>query len=317
MSSHDTAFKATLAGVRDQFRRRERRTLRSDERLDGKTALITGATGGLGQAIAEQLAARGARLLLPCRSSGDELAARVRAKTGVEVELFDLDLAEHSSVQALLDALTESGERIDRLVLNAAVVPARSRRSSAGLDFMFHVNFLANVELVEGLLERDLIAGAEGDPARILFVSSEAHRSGEPGDIDQLGAPEDYGTAGVLQHYGRNKLYLTAYAWALGDRLAAERVGVFVLGPGAVASNIAREAPGWMRVVLDPIMRLAFQAPEVAAEPATWLCCAEQLRGQTGVYLHMHARKDPAPWARDLDNGRRLREAGLALLDAP
>jgi len=320
MAKHDSPLRAALAGARDRLRLfdqadRARLRLADHERLDGRTALITGGNRGLGLAIAELLARRGARLILACRSGGPEAAAALRAKTGnLAIEAVPVDLAERSSIRALVEAL--AGERLDRVILNAAVVPSESRTTSAGLDLMFQVNFLAAVDLSEQLLERGLIQSSVAEqPARILFIASEAHRSGEPGPLDRLGAPETYSTAGVMGAYGRNKLYLTSYAWALAAALDPQAIGVFALGPGAVATDIAREAPRWMRLLLDPAMKLLFQAPLVAAEPAAWLCCAAELDGQTQRYFHMHAAKQPAAWASDPANAEALRAAARALLD--
>jgi NAD(P)-dependent dehydrogenase (short-subunit alcohol dehydrogenase family) len=314
MPRHDTALTATLAGLRDRLRPTAKLTLAPDERLDGKTVLVTGANRGLGLAIAEQLARRGARLLLACRSGGPEAAATLARETGNSaIEALPVDLAERASIRALVESLVERREKLDRVVLNAAIVPLSSRRTSAGLDLMFHVNFLSAVDLCEQLLARELIDGGD-ESARIVVVSSEAHRSAEPAPLDRFSEIEPYGTRDVLTHYGRNKLYLTAYAWELGRVLDPNRIGVFILEPGAVATDIGREAPAWMAVLLKPTMKLLFQAPSVAAEPVTWLCCARSLDRTTQRYVHMHTTKQPKGWAIDRQNGEALRARSIELL---
>ncbi len=315
MAEHDSVLRATLAGVRDLLRPRVRLTLRDDERLDERNVLITGGNRGLGLATAELLARRGARLILACRSGGPEAAEALRARTGnPEVRALPVDLAQTGSVAALVDALAERGEMLDRVVLNAGMVPAESRESPAGFDLMLHVNFLAAVDLVEGLLARGLIGSTVGDqPARIVVVASEAHRSGEP-ELERLGVYVGYGTSEVLARYGQSKLYLVAYAWALAEALAPGEIGVFPMCPGAVATDLAREAPAMLRLFVDPIMKLAFQKPRVAALPVEWLCCARELDGETQRYYHMHTPKPPKAWAADVRNGEELRERARALL---
>ena len=192
---------------------------------------------------------------------------------------------------------------------------SRSRRAntSAGLDLMFHVNFLSAVDLCEQLLARELIDGDDRS-ARIVVVSSEAHRSADPAPIDRISEIEPYGTRAVMTHYGRNKLYLTTYSWELARVLDPKKIGVFILEPGAVATDIGREAPAWMQVLLKPTMKLLFQAPRVAAEPVTWLCCSSTLAGTTQRYLHMHTFKEPKAWAIDRENGKALRARSIELI---
>jgi NAD(P)-dependent dehydrogenase (short-subunit alcohol dehydrogenase family) len=317
MSRHDTALHATLAGLRDRLRPTAKLTLQPDERLDGQTVLITGANRGLGLAIAEQLGRRGARLLLACRSGGPEAAGTLARETGnSDIHALPLDLAEHASVSALVETLASRGERLDRVVLNAAIVPLSSRHSSAGFDLMFHVNYLSAVDLCEQLIARELIGASKGSDraARIVVVSSEAHRWAEAAPLDRFSEIEPYKTSAVMTHYGRNKLYLTAYAWELGRVLDPHRIGVFILEPGAVATDIAREAPKWMKVLLDPTMRLLFQAPRVAAEPVAWLCCARTLDATTQRYIHMHTTKQPSAWAIDREHGETLRARSIELI---
>lgn len=287
------------------------RTLRDDERLDGKTVLITGANRGLGYGIATRLAERGGSLLLACRSGGEEAARELSRHTGNgDIDALKLDLADPGSVLGLARALVDRDLRLDRVVLNAGVVPLQSRQTASGLDLMFHVNFLGNVDLVDRLLEHERLAPG----SRVVVVSSESHRGAEV-DPDRFGEPDNYGTSGVMPHYGASKLYLTTWAADLAHRLPADQTGVFTICPGAVASDIAREAPGWMKVLLKPTMKLLFASPYQAAAPIEWLVCATELEGETGRYHHMHRHRDPAPFACDPENQERVRQAAKALLE--
>ena len=89
---------------------------------------------------------------------------------------------------------------------------------------------------------------------------------------------------------------------------------VHSLCPGAVNSNLAREAPAFLKPVPFPVMRLAFASPEKAAAPVIYACCAEDTGRRSGAYLHFMQEKDPSPHAMDEAAGARLREAGAALL---
>lgn len=322
----DGAVKATVAGIVDRLTGKGPALPLSDaDRLDGKTALVTGANRGLGKAVAVDLARRGARVLVACRSGLPEAAHEVTAAAGAGVAVGEpIDLSDLDDVARFCDRLRDRGERIDVAVLNAGVVPARARRTKQGFEEMFAVNYLANVLLVRRLLADGTIPNAtvaRGEaadpPARIVFVSSESHRSAPPVDPATLGRFEDYDMRGSVGAYGRSKLLLETFAAELARRLAPNgRVDVAVLSlcPGAVRTGIAREAPWWAKPLLGVAMQVFFRPPEVAARPVVYLAGGRAMEGRTGVYLHVAEEKPAADAARDPDLGRRLWDASDGLL---
>lgn len=312
---HRSVLGATFAGMVDAFRPRTGVVdLDALDRLDGRTALVTGASRGLGKAIARQLAVRGATVWVACRSQLDE-TVRDLTGAGGPVRGVPIDLADPRSVADAVAALVEAGVRLDVLVLNAGVVPLSARTTAAGFDVMFHVNFLANVDLVDRLLTAGVLR--PGTPApRVVVVGSESHRSAGAVAFDGLGVPRSYGTREVVAEYGVTKLLLHTWAAELARRLDGEgdRVAVHHLCPGAIDSDIAREAPGWSKPLLRLVFKATFQAPEVAARPVTWLCASPAVAGRTGVYLHLDQEKACANAASDPVVGARLWDATRELL---
>src|SRR6267142_6945138 len=144
MRQFNNPLSATLAGLADQLRRRRGGAMLADgERLDGRTCLVTGANSGLGKAIAIQLAARGARVIMACRSGIPEAGADVRRLSGSDaVEMMHVDLTDFDSVRGLCDQLRDRKVRLDVAVLNAGVMPRSSRRTRHGFELMFQVNYL-------------------------------------------------------------------------------------------------------------------------------------------------------------------------------
>lgn len=313
---------AVLTGALDRFRvRREIPALAPDERLDGRLALVTGGASGLGFATSVDLARRGARVLLADRRDL-EPAHRRAVSLGVDpgaIEPLPVDLSDLAAIDRLVADLARRGTRIDRLVLNAAIVPTAARMTAQGLDEMFVVNYLSSFALVTGLLERGVVPrDLRGrDVPRVVFVSSEAHRWSQDLALAHLDRPRDGSARRVLDWYGAYKLMLTTFAWELARRLREEgtpRVAVFALCPGAMRTNIARELPAALRAPLDVAMRLFFQDPFVADEPVLHLACSRALEGRTAVYLHKMVQKEVDARAADEQVGRALWDASDAVL---
>lgn len=305
---------AALAGIADAFGRGSRLAgLADDERIDGRVCLVTGSNTGLGKAVAVQLAERGGRVIMACRSGIPEAAEAVKRASGSEaVEMMRVDLADLASVQRLCDELREREVRLDVAVLNAGVVPRRARKTAQGFELMFGVNFLANRLLLlrwlaDGVIATD--AAPAGPRPRVVIVSSESHRSAPAIDFARFGEFADYGLSDSMAQYGYSKLHLTTFARELSRRLADSgdvRVAVHALCPGPINSDIAREAPALAKPLLSAVMGLVFPSPARAAEPVLYLACSRKLEGITGAYLHMMREKPPAPQADDPENGALL-----------
>lgn len=305
LTRHRGVLGATVAGVLDALGAgRGGVALSDDERLDGLTVLVTGASRGLGRAIARGAGRLGAHVHVAVRSLAEETVEDVLTAGAASCSAWPVDLERLDAVDALVDALADAGVRLDRVVLNAGVVPLASRNTPDGLDVMLQVNAVANVRLVDRLLARGVLAPSDPAP-RVIVVGSESHRSAPRIVWDTLATPRSYGTAQVVAEYGRTKLVLHTWAVELARRLDAEgaRVEVHHLCPGAIASEIAREAPAWSRPMLALVFRAFFQAPDTAARPVLWLLAARQLGVRTGRYLHMRRETEPAALASDPAEG--------------
>ena len=326
---HNDPLRAIVTGVVDLLRREDQLVpIGPDERVEGKTALVTGANSGLGKAVAIELARRGAHVLMACRNGHPEAGQEVRRASGSDrVEMLRVDLADLEQVNALCDQLRDRlrdrAQRVDIAVLNAGLMPARARRTPQGFEVMFAVHFLANRLLLRRWVD-DGVLQPSAEPSRrprVVLVSSETHRSARPIDFEGLGEFVDYGIRNGLAEYGYSKLHLSTFAVELSRRLNGHEpggsgvaVGVHCLCPGPIASNIARDAPAWLQPVVPPLLRLLFRSPERAAEPVVLLAAGQAMEGRTGLYLHMMREKPASPLATDPDNGARLWEASEALI---
>lgn len=300
--------------------------LSENDRIDGKTCLITGANSGLGFGISVRLAERGGNIVMACRSDIPEAGEKVQAKSrSQKVRMKFVDLSDIESIVQFANQLEKENVILDRVVLNAVVVASKSRKTEQGLEEMFMVNYLAKFILLNLLLKKGIIPnnsfannGKVDDPPRIVFVSSEAHRSARDLDIDSLGVYEEYYVKKTLDLYGYYKLALNTFAEELDRRLNSNglEVSVHALCPGPTDSNIAREAPGYMKPLLSVLFKAFFKKPQIAADPVVYLTCSKEIDVQTGCYLHLMKSRSVDSRAKDPDLGRRLWEKSEFILES-
>ncbi len=197
--------------------------------LSEQTILITGATDGLGRALALDLARAGPRLLLHGRDDarGEETMAEIREQTGNDkLHWYRADLSDLDQVRQLAAAVSRDHGRLTGLVSNAGIgttVPGGEQRQESAQDYelRFAVNYLAGFLLTE-LLEPLLVASA---PSRIVHVASAGQA---PLDFDDIMLTKHY--SGV-QAYCQSKLAQIMFTFDLAGRLKATDVTANALHP--------------------------------------------------------------------------------------
>ena len=310
-SNYKSPASSTWEGIRAAFTKQVKvGTLTDEARLDGKTVLVDGASSGLGFAIATQLAQRGARVIMACRSGIPEKGEEVKRRTGNQkVEMVKVDFSDSVSIEKLITTVKEKYAPLDIVISNAAMVPMQSRKTRQGLEEMFMVNYLSKFILINGLLKENCIKKNGAVVPRIIFVSSESHRHPPAFDWGGFGVFKNYGMQKTVEYYGYYKLLLTTFTRELSRRLNAkgnDPVSVFALCPGPVNSNIAREAPGAFQPLMKLIFAMFFKSPRKAAEPVMFLATSKDLEGKEFDYLFKWARKPIDEKAEDEENGKKL-----------
>ena len=315
----DNPVIASLAGFLDLFRKQERASRFSPaDRFENKTCIVTGANSGLGFALAVEFARRGARVLMANRNRSNEALERVRRLSGSDnVELRYIDMTRIGSIHDFVDALANEGIRPDVTVLNAGVALPKPRKMESGQEEMFQVNYLSNVILTNAMLKKGVIPSEKGSGflPRILFISSDSHQGSSAIDYSEFGRYYDYGVSKGIENYSYFKLVLNTYAVELSRRINRDkvRVGVNVICPGPVHSNITRAAPFALRMVLNLIFSLIFRSPKKAALPVVYMGISPDYEGKTAEYLHMFKTKQMDDKVYDQAEGDKLWNESLNL----
>lgn len=309
-NQYNSPVKATLKGITDLFRKRERvGTLSESENLHGKTVLITGSSSGLGLATAKQLAKLGARVIMVVRSGIPEKGEEVRRASGSDqVDMLHVDLSDFDSINKLIEEIKTKIGSLDIVICNAAVVASKARKTKAGLEEMFMVNYFSKYYFLRSLLKHKLIRAGQDDASRIIIVDSESHRDPAEFDWDGFGKFQSHSIGKTVALYGYYKLLLITFAYELSKRVNQDKFthSVFSLCPGPVNSNIAREAPALFQPILKLVFGIFFRSPEKACEPVVYLAASRSLEGKPFEYLFLMQQKSIDAKAMISENGEKL-----------
>lgn len=272
------------------------------QNLKGKTALITGASAGIGLECAVKILRAGARTVLVARNKAKGEAAMqeiARRAGGGDVSLMLCDFSEQKQVRALAAEFLARHDALHVLVNNAGAVNEKRSVTPDGIETTFAVNHLGYFLLTNLLLDR-IKASA---PARIVNVSSIGHRRAAM-NFDDL--QFEKGGYSILAAYGRSKLANVLFTSELAKRLAGTNVTVNALHPGAVATDIWSGAPWYLRPILNLAKRLLMITPEQGGDTIVHLAMAPEVEGLTGGYYEKNVLTKPSAIARDEAVAKRL-----------
>jgi NAD(P)-dependent dehydrogenase (short-subunit alcohol dehydrogenase family) len=250
--------------------------------------LLTGATRGIGQAAAIELARRGAEVALVGRDPERvRQVAREAAAAGGGAPIHEhvADLTLMSEVRALAEDARERYPHIDVLANNAGAVFSSRKETSEGLERTLALNHLAPFLLTS--LLRDRLAGA-----RVVTTSSDAHQSGRL-DLDDLQSRESYSPMRV---YGTTKLCNILFTRELARRAPELHANCF--HPGVVRTGFGKNENGIIKV-LTTVGGPFFRSPERGARSLVWLALSEEAAGLTGEYVQDEKVLAPSAQAQD------------------
>lgn len=269
-----------------------------------RTVFVTGATDGLGRALALNLAAEGIRLVVHGRDSErlERLRSELAQRGRLPPVVVRADLASLAQVRELADEITNRAGRIDVLVNNAGIGPVgpdgpERRTSVDGHELRFAINYLAGFDLTLRILP--LFAGSHD--ARIVNVASVGQN---PIDFDDVMIERGYTPA---RAYGQSKLAQITWGFMLAERLR----------PYGIAVNSLHPATNMPTKMVLASMPAGVDTLEEGEGATRRLVNDASLAGVTGRYFDHLAETRAHGSAYDLTVQHRLWKLSLDLTGAP
>lgn len=276
--------------------------------MQGKVCLITGATQGIGRVVAEELARRGARVLITSRNAerGAATVAAIKSATGnQQVECLLADFSQQRQIRELVAAVHATTDRLDVLINNVGAHFHYRTVTLDNVESTFAINHLGAFILTNGLL--DLLK--ESAPSRIINISSEAHQ--RVTDVEDWESLKGYGG---IKAYSRSKLANMLFTYELAHRLDGTGVTVNACHPGVVHTALLEDGfDRWWTRWLWPIVKRFTITPEEGAETPTFMAISPDLAGVTGKYFKEKRVAPSSLISHDATIGARLWNVSLRL----
>nr|XP_049698160.1 retinol dehydrogenase 11-like [Helicoverpa armigera] len=295
---------------------------KSERRLDGYTAIVTGSNSGMGLEIAHDLYKRGARVIMACRNMEKAEAARAELQTRCagqagagELLPEQLDLCSARSVRQFARRVTSRGERARLLVCNAGVMMCPQGRSEDGFETHIAANHLGHA-LLSLLLLPTLIQNA---PSRVVFVSSRLNEFFKL-DLDDINLEKT--RYSPLQAYVNSKIANILFAKALDIKLKEHNikgVNTYSLHPGIVKTDIGRYFPqtAWRIITYgfqNILLRWCWKSPRCGAQTSIYCAVDEKCEDESGFYYSDCAKTRPSKQCRSEEEARKLWDITIDML---
>ena len=260
--------------------------------MQGRVCIVTGATNGIGEVTALELARMGAIVVIVGRSENKVKTTIQKIKSAVphaDVHYLIADLSLMHDVKRIADEFRAKFDRLDVLVNNAGARFTERVMTSEGLEMTFALNHMSYFYLTHLLLDMLKSSGTPAHKSRVVNVSSSAHQIGKL-NFDDIQLSQKYG---AFYAYGQSKMMNIIFTNELSRRFISENANVTAnsLHPGAVRTGFGANNKGAFQFIIT-ILRPFFLTPEQGAQTSIYLASSPEVEGVTGKYF---AKSKPKP----------------------
>lgn len=258
--------------------------------------VLTGSTSGIGWETLKALLPDFDTVFLPVRNM-EKAQKRISSLIGREkIRLIPMNLSEMKSVKSGAVEILKLTDQIDALINNAGGMYPAGKLTSDGLDMTFVTNHLGHF-----LLTKELMPALKKGKAKIINVSSEAHRfSGDPSSDFGLKKSSNTGSA-----YAKVKLYNILFTNELKIRFESVGISSYSLHPGAVKTAFGSETSGLAKAIIR-VTQLFFISPKAGAQTTIFLAKSPKKQLFNGGYYVRKKAKSPSGHARNRDLSTKL-----------
>ena len=268
--------------------------------IKNKNVLITGATSGIGEATAIDLAKKGANIFFIARNNlkAQNLSDKIEFISGKRPKFFIADLASLKNIKESALEFISLDIPLHVLLNNAGLINNNRKETVEGFEEVFSINHLAYFYLTHLLLDKL----KEGTPSRIINVSSGAHAFVKGFNFDDVNSLKEYKPFKV---YGYSKLANILFTKKLSQVLENENIIVNCLHPGVVGTGFGQNNGIFSKILFNlskPFMR----SSEKGAETSIYLCSSPDVSDVSGQYFYNCKIAKTTSWANNQEDADRL-----------
>ncbi|KAK4486463.1 hypothetical protein RD792_009143 [Penstemon davidsonii] len=285
----------------------------------GLTAIVTGASSGIGTETTRVLASHGVHVIMAVRNV--EVGKKVKETIikeipDAKIDVMELDLCSMASVRKFASEYNSLALPLNLLINNAGVMAPPFMLSKDGIELQFATNHLGHFLLTNLLLDNMKNTARDSQKeGRIVNVSSEAHRFpyGEGIRFDKINDSSSYNT---VRAYGQSKLANILHANELSRRLKEEGVQITAnsLHPGSIATNLLRHH-GFIDGMVNLVGKYFLKNIPQGAATTCYVALHPQVKGVSGEYFADSNIAKPTSLAKDAELAKKVWDFSLKLTE--